>query len=246
MPRILCDIHAHLDLLDDIDTVINTCKSAGVYHIIATGVDVPTSQYAVSLAQRYAQLVLAAGGLYPNQAESYHSNPDLLDTICGLPNLVAISECGLDYTDVTHKDLQKKLFIAQILRANHLAIPLIVHSRKAESDVLALTKQYANVPVILHCFEANKALIAQAVQAGYYLTATCNIKRSDSVKQRVSMTPLSQLLTETDSPFMAPNKGQINTPDQIVHAVSGIASIKGITEQECSNIIYMNFKKLFF
>jgi TatD DNase family protein len=233
------DVHAHVDLVES--SVIERAFDAGVHHIIAPGIDKASNEKVIELAQRY-QHVHAANGFYPDQTEV-----DLNQLQQHSSSLIAISECGLDYHITQDKDaqlLQKTIFKQQITFANTHKLPLIVHSRKAEQDVLDIL-EHASVPVVLHCFEGNKKLLQRAIESKYYLTVTSNIKRADQVQLRAKLTPLKQLLTETDTPYQGPERDKPSEPAYVIGAIHALARIKGLDSIECANMIYMNYKKLF-
>ena len=243
----LVDVHAHLEfdtIKEQLDAVLARAKAVGVTDIITAGSHPGANRDAISIAEQHPGVHVALG-LYPDQIGA--------DTASELAfirhqEIVAIGECGLDFhiTDDREKhETQKDLFRAQIRLAHELNLPLIVHSRKAEEACLDILEEMDAKKVVMHCFEGNKKLIERAVSMGYYVTATPNIARAEQVQLRVAMTPLRQLLTETDSPFLGPKREETNEPANVTLAVQGIAQIKSLTEEECANIIYINYRKLF-
>lgn len=240
---LLVDVHAHLDLTDNPAAVVVRAKAAGVKAIINAGVDTTTNEKALALAKEW-DIVKPALGFYPDQI----GKDNLTQIEQHAKEIVAISECGLDFKitdDPQEQARQRTLFLAQIKLANILNLPLIVHTRKAEKESIDLLEEYATVPVILHCFEGSKKLIERAITAGFYLTITPNIARSHSVQLKADMVPLKQLLTETDTPFMGPKRDEPNEPANVRLAIDGIAAAKKITPEECANAIFMNYKNIF-
>ncbi|MFT4310986.1 MAG: TatD family hydrolase [Candidatus Woesearchaeota archaeon] len=235
------DIHAHLDLCQNLEEVLVLAKKAQVTHIISAGINKQTSLQTLELSKQHSS-VHASIGVYPEFTETTEWIAQYSK------ECIAIGECGLDFhitQDEQEKQRQERLFVEQILLAKRFEKPLIVHSRKAELRVLEVLEQHNAKHVILHCFEGSTQLITRAIANKYYLTATSNIARSDSVKHKVALTPLHLLFTETDAPYMARIKGGMSQPADVMHTIEVIANLKKITHEECARLIFMNYKKMF-
>ncbi|MBR9691074.1 TatD family hydrolase [Candidatus Woesearchaeota archaeon] len=256
----LIDVHTHLDhpmLYDRIDEIVENAKKAGVKAIITNGVDLSTNKINLEISKKY-DIVKCAMGLYPKDAlrreadeVGYPKNlsEDIDEEIKFIDDnkeeIIAIGEVGLDYHNGKDKEGQKKVFKQVIELSKKLDNPIIVHSRKAESDVIDVLEENDARKVILHCFSGKKKLVLRAAKLGYSFSIPANIVFSEQFQILAKEVPLKQLLTETDAPWLSPYKGKANEPAFISEAVKKIADIKEISQKDAENIIYMNYQKMF-
>ena len=257
---ILVDVHNHLDhdfFKEDLDQVIERAREAGVKSIITNGLDPDTNRKSLELANKY-DIVKAALGIYPpesleKEAETgEHTRPTIEFDIDkeiefieqNKDNIIAIGEIGLDFVH-SQTDAQKELFKKLLDLAKKLDKPVLVHSRKAEREVIEILEANQQKKVILHCFSGRKSLIKRGVELGYYFSIPGNIVRSQQFQITAELVPFSQLLTETDGPYMSPFKDKRNEPAFIIETIKKIAEIKNITPEETANQIYMNYQHLF-
>lgn len=255
----LVDVHAHLDLFGDrLDSVIQRAEDAGVKKIVAQGVNPHTNRLVLDMAQRY-DVVEPALGIYPQDAlkkEVEHESDDHNFQVTDFDfdeelafiedsHPVALGEIGMDYKNGEDPVQQKERFVRFIKLGKKLGIPLIIHSRKAEQDVIDLLEQQEAEKVILHCFSGRLKLIKRASELGYSFSIPTNIVRSEHFQRLVSMVDISQLLTETDSPFLSPFRDRENEPAFVLESLKKIAEIKGLTLEETANNVFMNYQRLF-
>ena len=158
--------------------------------------------------------------------------------------IIAIGEVGLDYYWQHTKERQKKIFLQFIELAEKTKLPLIIHSRKAEDDVIPLLES-TNIKVVLHAFEGKKQLIKRADEKNFKFSIPPSVVRSQHFKTLIEKVSLQNLLTETDAPFLSAVKYQRNEPSEIKYVIKKISEIKGITVEETEKIIFINFKKCF-
>ncbi|MBT4541054.1 TatD family hydrolase [Candidatus Woesearchaeota archaeon] len=256
---ILIDVHAHLHWKDfkDLDEVIERAKDAGVKAIITAGVDVESNRQSLEIAKKY-DIVKAALGLYPMDALSRETSTELNTDInnyvdeelkfieTNKKDIIAISEIGLDFvSNKTDMKLQMETFVKQLKLAKKLNLPVIVHSRKAEADVINLLENEKMKKVVLHCFCGKRRLVKKAIECGWYFSIPTNVVKSQQFQEMVETIPLQQILTETDSPFLSPYPGMRNEPAFVAEAVKKIANIKKIEQEEAANIIFSNYQRLF-
>ncbi len=258
---ILVDVHTHLDhpdFDDDIDKVIERAKDAGIKVIIPNGLNPETNRHILKLAERF-DIIKPALGIYPpsqlkeelklTETRLEHKGFDIDEEIdfirANRSKIIALGECGLDYSMTEERDGQKELFRKMIRLSNELNIPIIVHSRKAERDVIDILKEESAKKVLMHCFCGKKNLAKEGIDLGYYFSIPTNIVRAQNFQILTDICPLNQLLTETDAPYLSPFKEKRNEPAFIIEAVKKIAEIKKITEEDCANQIFMNYQKLF-
>jgi len=139
----------------------------------------------------------------------------------------------------------KKTKIKIIKLSKKINKPLIIHSRKAESDIIDILENSDAKKVILHCFSGKLKLIKKAAELGYYFSVPTNVVRSSQFQKLVEMVDINQLLTETDSPYLSPYKNRRNEPAFIIETIKKIAEIKNISINETANNIFMNYQKVF-
>jgi len=245
----LVDVHAHLDMdefKNDLDKVIKNAEKQDLKIIVANGIDVSSNRQVLKLAKKY-DIVKPALGLYPNDAikmTDVEFNSELKFIEQNKP--VAIGEIGLDYKEEVNKERMKACFEKQIKLAKKLNIPVIVHSRKAELDVIDLLESFTYDKVIMHCFSGKKNLVDRVINNKWCFSIPAIILRLNHFQMIVEKTPVTQLLTETDSPFLSPYPNvPRNEPSFVIESLQKIAEIKNMTTEDMANQIFMNFQRLF-
>jgi TatD DNase family protein len=249
------DVHAHLDYKDfdnDLDKVIDNARKAGVKKIICNGVSQESNRKVLEISKKY-DIVDAGIGIYPPDALSEEIGKEVKIDIDeelkffeeNLEKIICIGEIGLDYKNVKDKELQKQIFIKQVEFAKKHNLPIIVHSRQAEDDVIDILEKINYKKVILHCFSGKKSLVKKGAELGFYFSIPTHVVRSETMQNIVREVNINKLLTETDSPFLSPFKGKRNEPAFVVESVKKIAEIKGFEFKEVENNILMNFINLF-
>jgi TatD DNase family protein len=129
--------------------------------------------------------------------------------------------------------------------AKELDKPVIIHSRKAEQDVIDILEKEQMKKVIMHCFCGKKSLVERASKLDYYFSIPTNVVRAENIQNIVKIIPLSRLFAETDAPFLSPYKDKQNEPSFITESYRKIAEIKGLTLEETKKNIFMNWQRLF-
>ena len=250
----LVDSHAHLDMVafnKDRDEVIRRAREAEVGAIITVGIDMASSRAAIKLAESYAE-VFAAVGIHPHHASSFQDSD--LETLAELSHhsrVIAIGEIGLDfYRNLSPKGQQVTVFIKQLELANELGMPVIVHSRNAHKEVLAILAGHCPdrgglLKGVIHCFGGDAEMARHYLDLDFALSFSGSItyKSSLAVEESVRSVPPDRLLVETDAPFLSPHpqRHQRNEPGR-VHAVAARvaqlrkASFQSIAEQTTENV----------
>jgi TatD DNase family protein len=241
----LVDVHAHLDMLDDIDDVLERAADAGVNHIISNGTNPESNRAVMQLATTY-EVVEPALGIYPNDAlelddDAIREELAFIREQC--PR--AIGEIGLDYKEDVDEERMQDVFKRQIDVANALDIPIIVHSRKAEGDVIDIIQASGHDHVIMHCFGGRKHQVRRIRDYGWTFSIPAIVTKLHHFQMIVDMVPFDQLLTETDSPFLAPNRGEQNEPANVQYGIDAIAEEKDVAVEEAAERIYENYDRLF-
>ena len=247
--QLFIDLHSHLDLLD-IEKAIDNAMKKNVVIVMGSGISPESNRKILSFSRKY-DVVKASVGLYPIDAMATESgkdySPDVDAEIEFLKKhkdeISFIGEIGLDYKTGTDKDSQKKLFRQMLGTAKELGKPVIIHSRRAEADVLEILAEFDG-KVILHCFSGRKNLVRQAIDKGYSFTIPTCIVRSQQFQYMADVVPLRQIFCETDSPFLSPYKDKPNEPAFVVRAYQEIARIKGLDVNEIAKIVFSNWQRV--
>lgn len=243
---LLVDVHAHLDyyINDGIDAIIENAKKAGVKVIINNGIDLEKNKVSLELAKKY-DIVKAALGIYPLKIKEVNVDEEIKFIEKNKNKIIAIGEIGLDGLDKENLEEQTILFQKLINLAEKIKKPIIVHSRKAEEDVINILDSSTIKKVVLHCFSGNFKLVKRASELGYYFSIPTNIVFNQHFQKMAKEININRLLTETDSPYLSPFKDKRNEPAFVIEAVKKIAEIKGFDVEETANSIYLNYKDLF-
>jgi TatD DNase family protein len=224
------DTHAHLTALDDPDGAVARARDAGVTRILTVGTDIADCRRALALAEKHAG-VYAILGIHPHGAGTA-TDADLteLRELLTHPKAVAVGETGLDwYRDYAPHDAQKRLFAAHLELAAELRKPVVIHTRAADDDTLAMLDSFRGT-VVLHCFSSPRLLPA-AKDFGWYVSFAGNLtyKNASDLRVAASQAVLSELLVETDCPYLAPQpvRGRRNEPAYVVHTLAALAKACG-------------------
>ena len=258
MSSLITDTHAHLTdyALDDIDSVVQRAVAVGVGRILAVGIDVETSAASVSLAQQFP-MVFAAVGVHPQTADRF--NPEVLGEIRRLasePKVVAIGEIGLDYyRGQAPVVVQQMAFREQLALAAELNLPVVIHDREAHNDVLNLLGAVERGPDllgragVLHCFSGDFALATAGIARGFFISFAGNVtyRRSSELRELAAQLPFDSILTETDSPYLAPEprRGRPNEPANVRFVVESLGQNRGVSVESVAAQTYANAQRLF-
>ena len=234
----MIDSHTHLDHCEPPDAeLVAAAERAGVARMVTIGTDGASCRAALAAAEAFPQ-VYAAIGRHPHESAGF-DDADLaeLRALAAHDRCVAIGETGLDYyRDLAPRADQGRAFAAQVGLARETGKPLIIHTRAADDDTLAvLGEQAAGVRVILHCFSMPDRL-DECLAAGYWVSFAGNVTYPKAVDlaRAAARVPLDRLLVETDAPYLAPQpvRGQPNEPANVVHTAGFIAEQRRIPDEE--------------
>ena len=249
----LVDVHCHLhfpEFDNDRDEVIKRCKAANITAVITSGTDHANNVKALELAKKY-DIVKASIGIYPDDVVRM-SEADIAKELefiaSNSNNIVAIGEIGLDYKESTsqeRQEKQKKHFKELLVLAEKLGKPVVLHTRKAEAEVVAIMESTKIKNAVFHCFTGSHKLVKKIADKGWYFSIPPIIVRSLHFQGMVNIVPKTQLLTETDSPYLAPPPKQRNEPIFIKETIEKIADLKNMNEEEVAKNIFANYQKIF-
>ncbi|MBP0979520.1 MAG: TatD family hydrolase [Oscillospiraceae bacterium] len=246
------DSHSHYNdekFDDNRDEILKSLPSKGIDKIINVSASEKDAYDCVNLAEKY-DYIFASVGVHPyeieNLSQDYIYN---LESLSKNKKVVAIGEIGLDYyNNNIDKDLQKKIFEDQLALASELKMPVIIHAREADQDIINILKKF-KLSGVIHCFSSDKEIAKILIQMGYYISFTGVITFKNNRKQLESLSavPIERLLIETDCPYMAPepHRGKICDSSMLYYIIKKIENIKNIPAQEIADITNKNAKELF-
>lgn len=248
------DTHAHLDgdeFEADLDAVLGRAATAGVEKIVSAGQDETTSRANLALADKHPRL-RASAGVHPHIAAKA-GDMSWLTALARDPRIVAVGECGLDYHyEFSAVDVQRHVFARQLALAAQTKLPLIIHCRESEDDlVLMLRGHYSREQrAVVHCFtggyDFGKALIDEFdVYLG--IGGAVTFKKAEALHDAAARLPLDRLVLETDCPYMtpAPHRGKRNEPAYIPLIAARLAQLRSSTTEEIAAVTTANAQRLF-
>lgn len=250
------DSHCHLDRLNlslydnNLDNVIALAKKANVEKLLCVSVTLADFPDMVAKTAKYDHVLLTCGAHPLNQEELI--NPEQLLDLSKNDRVIAIGETGLDYHYAPEtKDLQIDSFKKHIQVAKTLKKPLIIHTRDAQADTLAIIRNEGAEEVggILHCFTESWDMAEQAIELGFYISFSgiVTFKNATELRKVAALVPDDMLLIETDAPYLAPvpYRGKENQPAYVIEVAKHLASIRGQSVEKIAKLSTDNFNRLF-
>ena len=251
----LIDSHCHIDDARydaDREAMIQRAQAAGIGHFVTIGCDLATSRAAVALAQQHP-FISATVGVHPHEvkhiADGWYEE---LRTLAKSGRVVAYGEIGLDYHyDHSPRDVQRARFREQVRLARELRLPIVIHTREAQEDTIAILKEEkaGDVGGVFHCFSGDAWLAKDALDLGFYLSfsGVITFQNATMLRDIVKTVPLDRILIETDAPYLtpAPNRGKRNEPAYVRHVADKIAELHSLNVQQVEDITSQNTKRLF-
>lgn len=253
----LIDSHCHLDRLDlaahggSLDAALDAARAAGVGHFLCIGVSADNAATVKGLAERYADVDCSVG-VHPLDLEP--GAEPALDWLLGElahPKVVAIGETGLDYHyEPESAALQQASFRLHLEAARITGKPVIVHTREARADTLALLREAALPQAgVLHCFTEDWEMAKAALDIGFYisLSGIVTFRNAEALREVARQVPANRLLVETDSPYLAPvpHRGKPNLPQYVREVAEYLAVLRGVSYETLAEQTSSNFKRLF-
>ena len=247
------DTHAHYNdekFKNDREEIIKHIYNNGVTKMVCVGYDLNKSKKAIEIAEKY-DYMYATVGISPNDIIDFNDeNLKQIEELAKNSKVVAIGEIGLDYYwNKDNKNEQKQLFIKQIEIANRLNKPIVIHTRDAFIDTIAILKDYPVIKKgIFHCCPLNQELIKEGLKLGFYISFSGNITFKNAKSEGpVSLVPMDRILIETDSPYLTPEpfRGTRNDSSKVKFVAEKIAEIKKISIEEVSKKTYENALRVY-
>jgi TatD DNase family protein len=252
----LVDSHCHLDFPEfapELDAVVARAGEAGVATCVSIGTTLAKFPGVLAIAEQFPN-VYCSVGIHPHEAkvEPLADAAPLIER-AQHPKVVGIGETGLDYYyEHSPREAQIANFRHHIAAARELALPLIVHTRDAEDDTIAILREEMDMAPftgLIHCFTGTKRLADAALELGFHISASgiMTFKKSEDLRSVLKDVPLDRLLVETDAPFLAPmpHRGKRNEPAFVAQTAAALAELKGVSADELARATTDNFFRLF-
>lgn len=254
----MIDSHCHLDnpkFAADVDTVIERALAAGVARMVAigTGDGPPDLEAGLRIAERHPAF-LATVGVHPHDAANVTAGtyPRLAELL-RRPKVIALGEIGLDYFyDHSPREVQKAVFVEQMRVARDAGMPIVIHTREAWADTLALLEEHwrpTGLGGIMHCFSGGPEEAARCVELGFTLSfaGVITFPKSTAIQEAARVCPPDRILVETDAPYLAPvpHRGKRNEPAFVIETAKKVAELRGVPAEEIERLTTANFYRLF-
>ena len=248
--------HAHYDdekFDSDRVELLSVMREHNIETIVNIGASFKGAQDSIALAEQFED-VYAAIGIHPENTEDLtDENFAWVEANAGHEKVVAIGEIGLDYYWIKDPDtqkLQRESLIKQLEIASRVKLPVVIHSRDAAEDTLAIMKDYQDLDGVIHCFSYSRELAREYVKMGFYIGVggVVTFKNGRKMVEVVEDTPMDRILLETDSPYLTPepNRGKRNDYNNLIYIAAKIAEIKGLSTEEVIEATRDNARRMYY
>ena len=251
----MIDTHCHLDgeeFRDDLDAVVQRAREAGVEAIGVPGIDLKSCDTVMELCRRYPDYCFPMLGLHPEEVKNDWK--DVLNAIAPqLSEVVAIGEVGLDfYWSREFEESQLQAFEEQVRWSVETRLPLMIHCRKAQNEMVTILKRYKDdLPGgVFHCFTGNTIEAQELLQFDHFVLGIGGVltfKKSKLPETLLEAVPLERIVLETDAPYMAPvpMRGQRNEPAFVAYVMRKLAEVYGVSEETIDSVTTANVQRIF-
>lgn len=250
----LFDTHAHYDdkqFNADREEVLGSMQASGVGTIVNASATVNSWEKVLELTRRY-HFIYGMIGVHPDEVGALDENKFArMKELLNEEKIVAVGEIGLDYYwDNESHDVQKEWFIRQLELARETGMPVNIHSREAAADTMEIMKAHAQgMKAIIHCYSYSKEMAEEYVKMGYLIGVggVVTFKNAKKLKETVQAVPISNIVLETDCPYLAPepNRGKRNTSANLIYTAQAIAELKEMTVEEVIQATTENAKRFY-
>lgn len=251
------DSHCHLDRLKldqcggSLAAALEGARADGVGHMLCVCISPENRETVLQIACSDAR-IFASAGVHPSDVEKELIPVETLQQWCDHPKVVALGETGLDYHYTSeHLAEQQQSFINHLVAGKNLGLPVIVHTREAREDTIALIRDYGcrTAAGVLHCFTESWEMAEAALALNYYISISgiVTFRNADELREVAKRVPLDRLLIETDSPYLAPvpYRGKSNQPRYVKAVAEFIADLRGLPVEQLAQQTTDNFFRLF-
>ncbi|WP_243368610.1 TatD family hydrolase [Microvirga solisilvae] len=252
----LVDSHCHLDFPDlqgRLPEILAAAEAAGIGRMVTISTHVARYETYRALAEAHENVFFTVG-THPHNAGDEPDVPAArLVELSAHPRCIAIGEAGLDYHyDKSPRDVQRQVFRTHIEAARETALPLVIHARNADEDMIEILSdemRRGRFGAVLHCFSSGEKLAQVGVTLGLYVSFSgiLTFRNSEEIRRIAAAVPQDRLLVETDAPYLAPVpfRGKTNEPAYVAHTARVLAEVIGVSDDEVARITTENFDRLF-
>ena len=252
----MIDSHCHLDhesIYSSFNEILIRSKEVGIEKLLSICTTDDGFSNILNLVNKDS-IIYGTYGIHPHEAKNFKiSKNEIIKKVSSNKKIIGVGETGLDfYYNNSSKTEQINSFLNHINAAIELDVPLIIHSRNAETEILNILSEFVNskLKILMHCFTGSETFANNLLKFNSYFSASgiITFKNSTDLQNTFKIIPLDRLLIETDSPFLSPDpfRGKRNEPSFIIHTLKKLASIKQIDTNKLDTITTNNFNKLFF
>lgn len=257
----LIDSHAHIDTsayADDRDEVIARAREVGLEHVVLIalwreGEGVAAVEAGLELARRHPGFLSPAVCVHPHDVQSVSEEENqAIEALAALPEVVAVGETGLDYYyDHSPREEQKEAFRRWLRLAHRLNKPVIVHTREADDDTLAVIDEVGVPPRggVIHCFSGTPEAAAAYLERGLHISFSgiATFRNAEGIREAARLVPLDKMMVETDAPYLAPvpRRGKRNEPAWVAHVATVLAGVKGVSPEDLAQATTETARKFF-
>ena len=242
------DSHCHLNYLQSADAAIERARNCGVKGVLCIGVDEAGIDDVLAIAQAHDD-VWASVGMHPQSVQQEYA---WIEEKLLAPGVVAVGETGLDYKTADSSEehrMQLQAFEHQMDLAERHDLPVVIHTRDAQSDTLKMLEKFPKVRGVLHCFTESWEMAERAIDLGYFISISgiVTFTKAENVREVAGKVPLDRLLIETDAPWLAPvpHRGKRNESAYLLNVLNKVAVIYGMDKQDIAEITTNNALDIF-
>ncbi|MHA1974727.1 MAG: TatD family hydrolase [Candidatus Hodarchaeales archaeon] len=245
----MIDSHGHLlsEFVDNVDELVSRAIKSGLEAIINSAIEPKHIPEAIQLSLKYKNFIFNSFGFAPQKVKSIDFQKTY-NLIRSHNEIKAIGEIGLDYHwihDSKWQMKQKEIFQKFIVLAEEMKKPVVIHSRKAEDDCISILEQIVETPVLMHCFTGNVEQTKRVLKNNWMISIPTAVVNRKKHRKIARITPIENIMVETDTPFLSPIKGKQNEPSNVVYAIKEIAKLKNLSFEEVDQITTLNAKHFY-
>jgi TatD DNase family protein len=243
---VFIDSHCHLDICNGVETVIKRAIDSGVKVIVSCGIDKESNRKILEIANKFPEVKICLG-IYPIDALNL-SEKEIDDEIkfitANKNKIIGIGEVGIDLKYSSDIETQKKNLKRFVELSKKINKPLVIHSRGAEEECIDFLEKEKADRVLMHCFSGKLKLLDKIVKNNWVVSVPSSVKYNSYFQEVILKLPLDNLLCETDSPFLHPNREKNNEPANVIEVYKAISEIKKISLVDAERNIESNFKRI--